>query len=70
MADPINPSSTTSIFAEELYFNSTEGQTQGLDLLQEFDAPILQIMNSIPALTTGWPAEDDICYGTSTRMPA
>ncbi|KAJ5938335.1 hypothetical protein N7466_001469 [Penicillium verhagenii] len=60
MADPINPSSTPSMFAEEIYFNPAEGQNQGLDLLQDFDAPILQIMNSIPALTTGWAAQDDI----------
>lgn len=55
MADPINP----NMSSEEMYFNTGEGQPQGFDLLQDFDAPILQIMNSVPALTTGWAAQDD-----------
>ncbi|KAJ6001020.1 hypothetical protein N7481_001429 [Penicillium waksmanii] len=68
MADPINP----NMSSEEMYFNTGEGQTQGFDLLQDFDAPILQIMNSVPALTTGWAAQDDIIDMTTevTAMSA
>lgn len=60
IADPVNPSSSPNTSTEEIYFNPGEGQTQGLDLLQDFDAPILQIMNSVPALTTGWAGQDDL----------
>ncbi|KAJ5267370.1 hypothetical protein N7478_010178 [Penicillium angulare] len=60
MADPINPGSTPNMLSDEIYFDPGEGQTQGFDLLQDFDAPILQIMNSVPALTTRWAAQDDI----------
>ncbi|CAG8005809.1 unnamed protein product [Penicillium olsonii] len=59
IVDHINPNSSSNMSTEEIYFNPGEGQTLGLDLLQDFDAPILQIMNSIPALT-GWAAQDDI----------
>ncbi|KAE8396928.1 hypothetical protein BDV37DRAFT_88466 [Aspergillus pseudonomiae] len=60
IADSVHPSSPPNVSTEEIYFNYGEGQTQGLDLLQDFDAPILQIMNSVPALTTGWAAQDNI----------
>ncbi|CAG7953266.1 unnamed protein product [Penicillium salamii] len=60
MVDPINPHSSPNMSTEEFYFNPGEGQTHGLDLLQDFDAPILQIMNSVPALTNGWAAQGDI----------
>ncbi|KAJ6037993.1 hypothetical protein N7460_007764 [Penicillium canescens] len=59
MVDTVNPNSSSNMSTEEIYFNPGEGQTQDLDLLQDFDAPILQIMNSIPALSTGWAAQDD-----------
>ncbi|KAL4780118.1 hypothetical protein BJX76DRAFT_58895 [Aspergillus varians] len=60
MDKPVNSSSSPNMSTEEVYLYPGEGQTQGLDLLQDFDAPILQIMNSIPALTAGWTAEDGI----------
>lgn len=60
LVGPVNPNSSPNMSTEEFYFNPGEGQTHGLDLLQDFDAPILQIMNSVPALTTGWAAQDDI----------
>lgn len=60
ITDSVSASSSPNMPTEEVYFNTGEGQTQGLDLLQDFDAPILQIMNSVPALTAGWGAENDI----------
>ncbi|EED23192.1 hypothetical protein TSTA_066410 [Talaromyces stipitatus ATCC 10500] len=57
---PVNNNSSPHMSTEGVYFNTGEGQIQGLDLLQDFDAPILQIMNSVPALTAGWTVEDAI----------
>ncbi|CAG8902316.1 unnamed protein product [Penicillium egyptiacum] len=67
VVDPVNPNSSSNMSTEGIYFNSGEGQTEGLDLLQDFDAPILQIMNTIPALT-GWPAQDDIVVTTEPAV--
>lgn len=69
-AKPVNSSSSPHMSAEEVYFNLGEGQIQGLDLLQDFDAPLLQIMNSVPALTAGWTVEDAIIdITTNTDAP-
>ncbi|KAJ5111752.1 hypothetical protein NUU61_001382 [Penicillium alfredii] len=67
MTEPVNTSSSRDMPTEEVYFNHGEGQTQGLDLLQDFDAPILQIMNSVPALTNKWTAENYGTIGTNTE---
>lgn len=68
MVDPINPNSSPNMSTEEFYFNPGEEQTHGLDLLQDFDAPILQIMNSVPALMTGWAAQDNIVVNTEAAV--
>jgi hypothetical protein len=69
-AKPVNSSSSPHMSTEEVYFNPGEGQIQGLDLLQDFDAPLLQIMNIVPALTTGWTVEDAIVdVTTNTDAP-
>ncbi|KAL4935213.1 hypothetical protein BDV06DRAFT_133404 [Aspergillus oleicola] len=70
MAGLINPSRSPNMSTEEIYFNLGEGQPQGLDLLQDFDAPILQIMNSVPALTTGWATQHDFVDITTTEVAA